>query len=87
MLSKQDAIRRHAQRRAHERFGFDLTDEIHDELVANCKKQSGKKVSCRIFIFRTIYLERHMRIVYDRKRELIVSFLKVKDAGGMKNEF
>jgi hypothetical protein len=79
-LTKADSIRRHACRRAKERFGLTLTDELHDELVSGFKKKRGpdRRISCRIWIFRVKHEGRDMQVVYDRKRELIISFLKVK---------
>jgi hypothetical protein len=80
-MTKDEAIRRHAQVRAMQRFGIRLTDDLHDALVTKFKRKRGchKRVSCRVWIFRTQVLGPKIDVVYDRKLELIVTFLKVRE--------
>jgi len=78
-MEKIEALRLHANRRAKERYGITLTDEVYAEIIANIKAKKGglgKKFSCRLWQVRTSYRSRRIYVIYDRKREAIVTFLK-----------
>ena len=68
----------HAKRRAKERYGIEFNRKQHDEIVALIR--SGRFIlkqeqSARIRIYDIVYMQQDMRIVYDKKRGQVVSFL------------
>ncbi len=74
-LRKVDRVRRHARRRFRQRVGETLTPQRHDELVRAI--QAGlaefiERPSRRVSIFRVDEL----RLVYDRRRKLIVTVIR-----------
>lgn len=78
-MEKIKAMRLHANRRARERYGIDLTDEVYKEIITNIKTKRGvpgKKITCRVWQVRTHYKGRRLYVVYDRKREALITFLK-----------
>lgn len=80
-INKAHAQRRHAAKRAEERYGCSLNRKIQDILVAAI--QSGdssrakhlEKQSNRISIWVVRYNDNYLPLVYDRNRKVVVSVL------------
>ena len=75
---KAQTQRRHAQRRAYERHGLQLTRHDLNEIVRQI--QAGKahfveRQSHRVSLFDIDIDGRSARVVYDKQRKTIVSFL------------
>jgi len=73
-LSKKQSQEIHARRRAYERYGVFILPGAMDALVKTIQKgraQFVKRQSNRISIFDVD----NKRVVYDRKRKTIVTFL------------
>lgn len=77
-MNKYDQIKAHAKRRARQRYGIDLNDQVHQELVNMIQKQEAQlvdKQSNRVTVWDMTYKGDEMRVVYDTLRHLIVTFL------------
>jgi hypothetical protein len=77
-MKKKTCQNRHARRRAAARFGINMGPRFHEELVTAI--QTGKasfveKQSNRISVWDVDYEGKVARIVYDRIRKQIVTFL------------
>lgn len=78
--TKARAQRQHAKRRAAERYGIELTARRRREIIAGIhshKYQFVERQSHRISVF----LVDGVRVVYDRQRKELVTFLP-PDTGG-----
>jgi len=76
--AKERTLKQHARRRASERYGLSLTDQLHTEIVKQIqtsKSQLIEKQSNRISVHDVIVNDETIRVVYDRDRKLIVTFL------------
>lgn len=78
MPSKAKNQQRHAKRRALERYGLEITQEKYDQIVKLV--QSGKskflfRQSHRVSHFLIEFEGKSMRVVYDKQRKTIVTFL------------
>lgn len=77
-MNKVEAERVHAKRRAKERFGLNLTKDVRDLLRGKIKRGEGTFISRRsrrISIWRISYENIFYRVVYDKDRHEIVTFL------------
>lgn len=75
---KEEAQRRHAARRAKERYNLELTEEMMKQIVSQIKRglsEFVEKQSYRISLHRVIVGELFPTVVYDKKRKVIVTFL------------
>jgi hypothetical protein len=88
-MGKQRAQESHARRRFYDRYGIQLTDALHQDLVR--KIQDGRAVfvekqSNRVSVF-DLNVEGQeiealaVRVVYDRERHIIVSALPPSTVG------
>lgn len=78
--SKDIAERKHARRRALQRYDLDLRDEDLDLITGMI--QTGKatfveKQSNRVSVFTLKFKEKDVKVVYDRQRQNIVTFLPI----------
>jgi len=76
--SKYDTVKRHAKTRASERFGINFNQQVHDEVIEMIKNGKAKfieKQSNRITLFDVLIDGKECRVVYDKERKLIVTFL------------
>lgn len=76
--SKAKAQRKHAKRRARERYGLDLTSHDFQMIINAIRKRKSipiKRQSCRISHHMVLYKRRWLRVVYDKNRRQIVTFL------------
>lgn len=74
MTSKRKAQRRHAKRRALERYGMVVGEHTLDDMVRKIQRGEGEFVerqSHRV----TLWKVDGRRVVYDKVRKTIVSFL------------
>lgn len=77
-MNKKKAEQRHSKRRAQERYGLDLTKAIRDALRGKIKKQKGKflyRRSRRVSVWQVTHQAETYKIVYDKQRKEIVTFL------------
>jgi len=75
---KAKAQKIHAKRRCAQRYGFTLSDGIHDALVKQIHSGTATRVrkqSNRVTIFDVQHDGRTLRVVYDRNTQQIVTFL------------
>lgn len=76
--SKHKTIKRHAKMRASERFGINFSKQIHDEVIKTIQDGKAKfveKQSNRITLFDVLVEGKECRVVYDKERKTIVTFL------------
>lgn len=74
----------HAKRRALERYGVEMTSADLRAIVTGIQEQKAhfvERQSHRISIFIVKYGGQLMRVVYDRLRQQIVSFLPMEERG------
>jgi hypothetical protein len=79
--TKADAQRIHAERRCFERYGAHLTDVMHEALVRQIQRGDAKlleKQSLRLSLYRVSWEGEPMRVVYDRNRKTLVTFLPLE---------
>lgn len=81
MTEKTFNQRLHAKKRAFERYGLDLTNELYAELntlaaSATVLERQSNRLTIRKIIFKTYPI----RVVYDSHRKQIVTFLPQKRA-------
>ena len=79
-LSKAEAQRIHARERFRRRKNIDFTDELHREAVGKIRNQDPsahviRQQSHRVSIWRLVIAGAECRVVYDRKRDNIVTVL------------
>lgn len=80
--SKKLNQRIHAKKRALERFDLDLNrDDLNKikYLIQNKKTLMLERSSLRVTIHRVDYKGKRMRVVYDKLRKNIVTFLPMED--------
>ena len=68
----------HARLRSLERYGLELTKQVHSELVKMIRDGWAvqvEKQSNRVSIYQTEYRGHSLRFVYDHMRKQIVTFL------------
>lgn len=75
-FTKKDGQRIHAMRRAAERFDIRVEPEEIVKLIQRGQARFLLKESNRLHHFRVVYQGKEMDCVYDRKRKMIVTFLK-----------
>lgn len=78
MQSKKLCQRKHAQRRAFERYDFPFTRMQRKEIVSIIQRGEAlfmRKCSNRVSEFIVSYGDKKMRVLYDRKRHEIITFL------------
>jgi len=78
MVTKASCQRRHARNRALQRFDLELTRKDLDFLVQQIQDNKAKFVerqSHRVSVFKILYKEKDMKVVYDKQRKTIVTFL------------
>lgn len=75
----RSALRRHASRRAHERYGIELCRSTRDEILAAIRAGRSRFVSrstpVRAVHDVTLAGGARVRVVYDRRHHEIVTFL------------
>ncbi|DBA35031.1 TPA_asm: hypothetical protein vir555_00005 [Caudoviricetes sp. vir555] len=76
-MTKADTLFLHAHKRLATRYGTWLTKELHDEIIARlmARPKPGKKQSCRKYVAQIKVRGRQYYLVWDRKRECIITFL------------
>lgn len=79
MSSKKESQIKHAIKRAKQRFDLCLTKQNLIEIVRNIQNNIDcvfiKKQSNRISLFVITYKDQQYRVVYDKERKSIVTFL------------
>ena len=84
MNSKQKAQRVHAKRRAKSRYGLDFTKEVRRSFTQKIHNNKAKFLygqSRRVSIFEIVHDEKTYKVVYDKLRGEIVTFLPSEDIG------
>ena len=82
LVSKASCQRRHAKRRAQERYGLTLNRAELERLVRRIQHGEAtvlERQSHRISVFGLIVQGVSVRVVYDAKRKTIVSFLPLSE--------
>ena len=80
-LGKSWAQQKHAVRRASERYELAITaDELAEivKMIQHNQIITSEKQSNRVTIKKLIYKERIIRVVYDKIRKTVVSFLPLE---------
>jgi len=75
---KQLSQRRHARHRAHERYGIDVVPGVRKEIIAKIRSGRSQPVetqSLRISVHDVEINGQIVRVVYDRQRKELVTFL------------
>lgn len=86
MGTKTNAQKIHSKRRAKERYGLLLHRQARDEfsrLIANGNRSNKiivAKPSLRLCIYLLKYQENWYKVVYDKLRHTLVTFLPMKEA-------
>jgi hypothetical protein len=78
MKSKASCQIKHARRRALQRYGLCVSEAQIDQIVQMIKQQKARfvaKQSCRVSIWEIDWEGKKAKVVYDRSRETIASFL------------
>lgn len=78
LVNKKKAERIHARRRAAERFHLDVTEEVRNLLKSKIKKGEGiflYRNSRRVSVWSLSLNEQTYKVVYDKQRKEIVTFL------------
>jgi hypothetical protein len=81
MSDKARQQKKHALRRAAERYDLWLTGEEYDAIIRQIQQgecQLIAKQSLRVSIFRVVYNGQPLKVVYDRQRKTIASFLPIE---------
>jgi len=79
---KEKALRVHSWRRALERYGLDLTDELRKEIIDQIrsgKSTAVEKQSERLSIHDVHVAGQRVRVAYDKSRGALVTFLFLDD--------
>jgi len=77
-ITKKEAQRRHAQRRAKERYGLEFSGKIRRAFLKTIRDGEAELVlyqSNRVSIYKIVYEGRDFYVIYDYKRFEIISFL------------
>ena len=81
MNSKQQAERIHAKRRAKSRYNLDFTKEVRrtfNTIIHNNKAKFLWRQSRRVSVLEIPYENKTYKVVYDRTRKEIVTFLPIE---------
>jgi hypothetical protein len=81
---KQKAERVHAKRRAKSRYNLDFTKEVRrafNTIIHNNKAKFLWRQSRRVSVFEVPYENKTYKVVYDKLRGEIVTFLPSEDIG------
>lgn len=81
---KEKALRVHSWRRAHERYGLDLTDELREEIISQIrtgKSIAVEKQSERVSVHDVHVAGQVVRVAYDKSRGQLITFLFLDDSG------
>lgn len=81
-LSKALSARRHAMQRARERYGLVYDRDLRAQLIGIIRRGEATMVerqSNRVRVFDLPFEGRTVRVVYDKERGEIVTFLPVED--------
>ncbi len=73
-MGKIQALRLHAKRRALERYNFDLNRNTRKEIIAGIQQNKYKFLE-RTSNRTTVWLVHGMRVVYDKSRKELITFL------------
>ena len=82
MKKKSDSQRKHAKLRALQRYDIDFTRTEHDALVRRIQNGEGQFVerqSHRISVFKIDVQGQTVKVVYDKQRKTIVTFLPLEE--------
>lgn len=77
-MDKKKSEQIHAKRRVLERYGIELTQKLRDTIRGKIKRQDGKflyRTSLRVSVWSVIHDDKRFKVVYDKQRKEIVSFL------------
>ena len=77
-MTKDESLFLHAQRRAWQRYGIDLSRDDYNAIGAMltaAPRKPGYKISCRKYATRVTYNQRRLYLVWDRKRGAVITFL------------
>lgn len=77
-MTKDESLFLHAQRRAWQRYGIDLSRDDYNAIGAMLTaalRKPGYKISCRKYATRVTYNQRRLYLVWDRKRGAVITFL------------
>ena len=80
MASKKKGQRSHAKQRAKSRFGIDLNQHQYQELIEKIQAgrvESSKRLSLRVTEHIIEYQGKEMKVLYDKQRKTIITFLPV----------
>jgi len=83
--NKAKAIKAHARRRAYERLGVVLSNDLHAGLVRQIVKGTARlvrKESNRVTIFEVELAGQLVEVAYDKERKLIVTVLPPEETLG-----
>jgi hypothetical protein len=78
MESKRLSLRRHAQRRAKERYGLLINKRERREIIGMIREEKASFIqrhSLRVSEFSVSYMGRDVRVLYDKKRHELITFL------------
>lgn len=82
-LSKAKRQRLHAKKRARQRYDLDLNRKDLDAIVKQIQSSTDaffiKRSSQRVTLWYVIYNKIPLRVVYDKDRKNVVTFLPWKD--------
>lgn len=83
--SKAELQRRHAVRRAWDRFQIDLNEQMRRTLINDIRRGKNRKYvehvdkqSHRVSVWRFIWQGRDVAVVYDRQRKELVTFMPLE---------
>ncbi len=82
--SKRACEHLHAKNRAKERYGIDFTRKKHDEVVCiihSSKFLHTEELTRRVRLYDIMLDGVLVRILFDRKRQQVITFLPIKEAG------
>lgn len=78
LMNKKKAQRIHAKRRALERYGLEVTEEVRDNLKSKVARGDGVflyRTSRRVSVWELTLEGNEYRIAYDKNRKEIITFL------------
>jgi hypothetical protein len=77
-VNKKQSLRVHAKKRAKERYGLDLNRTQLQEIIGKCRNGSAKLLrhhSLRVREFLVAWQGLELRVLYDKLRKEIITFL------------
>ena len=81
-MNKKKSQHKHARKRALERYGIDYSENLKNELRGKIKRKSQAKFlyksSLRVSVWEIEHNDNKFKVVYDKKRKNIVTFLPLK---------